>query len=631
MSDKNFKAIFTTKNISSIPLTSGILKKYKIRTENESGAPKKLFPLNGIPHQNIYVILNTNRDHIDAKDLNFNDTYIKHVSNTIALKTYESDPDMNLLLFKPAKKTQQMVDDIYNSKEFQYPMTLTNFEGRGYNFFTMIPMDNPIDLFNSLALFNDIHGMNESEKSYPINEDTPSTIILSPSKETIKKEMMKLSDENQDVTQNLLFTIHKIEEIEKMNIMLRQVIFQKDIEMEGLKNDFNGYVSELERSKDDNVHEIITHSQQLILQTQKSSNEEINRYRSEVERLQNEYHILSQKNQQLNESNQLLSSIIEQEQHNKTQISEQFSHEYQNMKSQMEGLMQRDRENMENYYNQQIREMTEIHAQDKKKSDEEKNGELKLLEHHMKEEINKKENENKQMKQYIEDHENYIKNTIEDRFRENVMQIHRDFEEKFHKKINEIQRTADEEVKERTSKIEAKYKGHYEREISRYSNMETVKSMIGNDNKENPEESLSGDTRESAAAPPPPPPPPPPQQSKGLWGKARERKGRDGGDGGDGSGRGDGGGDRGGGGDNGDDYIQPRNGKRNMRNFTMGNKYIPKEFFHPAQNSMFYNPDQFNKLVNLKPNWDKFGRADKSFEESEKIFKSVSHLKDFYL
>ena len=70
---------------------------------------------------------------------------------------------------------------------------------------------------------------------------------------------------------------------------------------------------------------------------------------------------------------------------------------------------------------------------------------------------------------------------------------------------------------------------------------------------------------------------------------------------------------------------------RNKREFTMGIRIIPKEWYHPAQNEIFYDKKKFDRMKNLKPNWNKYSMVDKRSEWAKNHFWKDSFHKDFYI
>lgn len=70
---------------------------------------------------------------------------------------------------------------------------------------------------------------------------------------------------------------------------------------------------------------------------------------------------------------------------------------------------------------------------------------------------------------------------------------------------------------------------------------------------------------------------------------------------------------------------------RSERDFTMGMKHIPKDWRHPAQNEIFYRPEQFNRWKDMKKDWTKFSSVDRLKDKSYSLFWSDRKHKDIYV
>lgn len=70
--------------------------------------------------------------------------------------------------------------------------------------------------------------------------------------------------------------------------------------------------------------------------------------------------------------------------------------------------------------------------------------------------------------------------------------------------------------------------------------------------------------------------------------------------------------------------------KRSEREHTLGMRHIPKDWRHPAQNEIFYKPEQFDKWKNLKQDWTKFSNVDRLKDKSYALFWNDQKHKDVY-
>lgn len=517
---------------------------------------------------------------------------------------------------------------------------------------------------------------------------------FSHSKQSLKKQIVEVEGNNKQYLNNLLDMALQIERLEiertraieyynhneQEKINYQQDMFKKNMEIEMLQKEYYQTTNALRQSADEHTMNLTRQAEELITNIQRRSEEENKKLKDEKEEMSKHYKNQMEKIElRMQESEEKAKRYIEQEKIKHTSVVDRIRAENFDKEKYIEELS-KNHENMQKQFNESMnslsRNLKEFHAHQmnqnivlektkiRNKMEAEFAGKLNEMQHQMMvkrekdlidlekklkddfeikvKEISKNYDEilEKEKKKELEKFESEKQNIIASR------SLDTEFEKESSSKDEEIELLRKQIVEEQTKYIELKNQTNEEftrirydienefrkfqigeqkiksSEIDKDKEIESLRKQIDEiishdsnmDKGKNTKDVPAAKTKAkdspapSEDAPAPSEDAPAPKTDTALKDPSPPLKIRD----------------------FGDDFIEASNGKMSRRNFTMGNKYIPKEFLGQQFNEMFYDPKQFNRLVELKT-WDKFAAADFNKNEMKKLFNTVSPLKDFYL